>query len=87
MTDFELLCNEYRENKRLIEELNALNDGLKSKIIELMAGRDTVVCGSAKASNKLVNSTRLDTNAIKKEYPDIYARYSAINTYNRFTVV
>lgn len=29
MGRFEKLCTEYRENKRLIEELEALNDELK----------------------------------------------------------
>ena len=29
MSAFEKLCNEYRENKRLIEELEAMNDSIK----------------------------------------------------------
>ena len=32
MTVFEKLCNDYRENKRLIEELEAMNDSIKSDI-------------------------------------------------------
>ena len=28
MKRFESLCNEYRENKRLIEELQAMNDSI-----------------------------------------------------------
>ena len=38
MGKFETLCNEYRENKRLIEELEAENDSLKAAIITSMGG-------------------------------------------------
>lgn len=32
MREFEKLCNEYRENKRLIEELEAMNDRRKTEM-------------------------------------------------------
>mgnify|MGYP001138324681 CR=1 FL=1 len=32
MSQFEKLCNDYRENKRLIEELEAMNDSIKACI-------------------------------------------------------
>lgn len=31
MTEFEKKVNEYRENKRLLEELEALNDAIKNR--------------------------------------------------------
>lgn len=49
---FEKLCNEYRENKRCIEELEAMNDGIKNDIIALMGDNDTMVEGAAKVTNK-----------------------------------
>lgn len=39
MSDFEKRVNEYRENKRLIEELEAMNDAIKTDIISMMHGR------------------------------------------------
>ena len=36
MSAFEKLCNEYRENKRLIEELEAMNDSIKTDILAIM---------------------------------------------------
>ena len=36
MSAFEKLCNEYRENKRLIEELEAMNDSIKTDILTIM---------------------------------------------------
>lgn len=87
MSRFEKLCNEYRENKRLIEELTAMNDDLKAAIIELMNGADTMTQGASKASNKTVNSTRFDSTGFKAVYPDLFAQYSTQTSYKRFTVV
>lgn len=38
MTDFEQKVNEYRENKRLMEELESINDAIKADIIAMMHG-------------------------------------------------
>lgn len=86
MKRFEKLCNEYRENKRLIEELEAMNDSLKTDIIAIMGDRDTVTEGAAKATYKSVTSTRTDTKAMKAAYPEIVDQYTSETTYKRFTV-
>ena len=86
MSEFETLCNEYRENKRLIEELEAMNDSIKADIIALMGDRETVIDGSTKAIYKTVTSSRIDTKAMKQEYPDIVAAYTTETAYKRFTV-
>lgn len=87
MGKFETLCNEYRENKRLIEELEALNETLKSNIIAIMGDRETVTEGATKATLKTVTSSRLDSKGIKADYPDIFTAYSTPTTYKRFTVI
>lgn len=87
MTKFETLCNEYRENKRLIEELTAMNDSLKADIIVLMGDNDTMTEGAAKATNKTVTSSRFDSTGFKKVHPDLFTEYSTPTTYKRFTVV
>ena len=87
MREFEKLCNEYRENKRLIEELEAMNDSLKSDIIAIMGDRETVIEGSTKAIYKSVTSSRIDTKALKEERPDIVATYTSETSYKRFSVV
>ena len=86
MTKFETLCNEYRENKRMIEELEALNDSLKAEILAIMGDDESHIEGAAKATNKTVVSSRLDSTAIKKDLPDIFSRYSTATSYKRFTV-
>lgn len=87
MGKFETLCTEYRENKRLIEELEALNESLKADIITLMGDRETVTEGATKATLKTVTSSRLDSKGIKADYPDIFTAYSTPTTYKRFTVI
>ena len=87
MGKFETLCNEYRENKRLIEELEALNESLKANIIAMMGDRETVTEGATKATLKTVTSSRLDSKGIKADYPDIFTAYSTPTIYKRFTVI
>ena len=87
MSQFEKLCNEYRENKRLIEELEAMNDSIKADILAIMGDRETVTEGAAKATNKTVSSSRFDSSSFKKVHPKLFTEYSTPTTYKRFTVV
>lgn len=86
MGAFEKLCNEYRENKRLIEELEAMNDSIKADILAIMGDRETVTEGAAKATYKAVISSRFDSSGFRKMYPDLFTEYSTPTTYRRFTV-
>lgn len=87
MTTFEEKVNAYRENKRLIEELEAMNDAVKSEIIDMMHGAPEMVQGTAKAIYKDVQSVRLDSKLLKTLYPDVYAECSSKTNYKRFSVV
>ena len=87
MSQFEKLCNDYRENKRLIEELEAMNDSIKTDILAIMGDRETVTEGAAKATNKTVSSSRFDSSSFKKVHPDLFTEYSTPTTSKRFTVV
>lgn len=86
MTRFETLCNEYRENKRMIEELESLNEALKADILAIMGSEETHTEGAAKASNITVTSSRLDSTSLKKALPDVFQQYSKTSSYKRFTV-
>ena len=87
MKQFEKLCNEYRENKRLIEELTAMNDELKTQILAIMGNDEMHVEGAAKAMNKTVVSSRFDSTGFKKVYPDLFTEYSRETSYKRFYVL
>lgn len=87
MKQFEKLCNEYRENKRLIEELTAMNDELKTQILAIMGNDETHIEGAAKATNKTVVSSRFDSTGFKKVHPDLFTEYSRETSYKRFCVI
>ena len=87
MTTFEEKVNAYRENKRLIEELEAMNDAVKAEIIAMMQGAPEVVAGACKVMYKDVQSVRLDSKLLKTLHPDIYAECSSKTSYKRFSVV
>lgn len=87
MTTFEEKVNAYRENKRLIEELEAMNDAVKAEIIDMMHGTPEMVQGTAKAIYKDVQSVRLDSKLLQATHPDIYAECSKKTVYKRFIVV
>lgn len=86
MSNFEQLCNDYRENKRMIEELTAMNDELKAQIVGLMGDKESVSVGAVKASYKTITSDRLDSKRLKAEFPEVYNQYSVQSQYKRFTV-
>lgn len=85
--DFEVLCNEFRENKRLIEELEDYNDTIKANIITLMGDNDTMIQGAAKATYKTIVSDKFNTKAFKEEHTDLYNDYCTETVTKRFTVV
>lgn len=87
MTLFEEKVNAYRENKRLIEELEAMNDAVKAEIINMMHGAPEMVQGTAKVIYKDVQSVRLDSKLLKTLHPDIYTECSSKTSYKRFSVV
>ena len=87
MGRFETLCTEYRENKRLIEELEAMNDSIKADILAIMGDAETMTEGATKATNKTVVSCRLDSSALKREKPDIFGQYTKETSYKRFIVI
>lgn len=87
MTQFEEKVNAYRENKRLMEELEAMNDALKTEIVAMMQGAPEIVAGACKVSYKDVQSVRLDSKLLKSLHPDVYAECSTRTSYKRFSVV
>lgn len=53
MTTFEEKVNAYRENKRLIEELEAMNDAVKAEIIDIHCGTSAMLLFSASACRSM----------------------------------
>ena len=87
MTELERKVNEYREYKRMAEELEQLRDSLRDEIISMMQGAPEVVAGACKVMYKDVQSVRLDSKLLKTLHPDVYAECSKKAVYKRFRVV
>ena len=86
ISKFNELCREYRENKRLIEELEAMQDAIKSDILDIMGDKDVLIDGADKVTYKAIEYRRLDSNRLKKEDPGLYDKYSTLTSYKRFSV-
>ena len=72
---------------RMQEEAAAMVETLKDQLKERMtaAGVESLAGSEHKATYKAVTSSRVDTTALKKELPEIAARYTKTTTARRFT--
>lgn len=57
MTTFEEKVNAYRENKRLLEELEAMNESIKADIICMMQGAPEMAQGTAKPFTRMCKAS------------------------------
>ena len=71
---------------RMQEEAAAIVESLKDQLKERMtaAGVESLAGAEHKAPYKAVTSSRVDTTALKKELPEIAARYTKTTTARRF---
>lgn len=85
--DINALMAELAQYIRLQEEASATVEALKDQIKAQMtaAGVDTLVGTEHKATYKAVTSSRVDTTALKKDMPDVAARYTKTTETRRFT--
>lgn len=87
MKNIDTIMRELAQYTRLQEETAAIIDGLKDELKAIMQERNTdILTGTEhKASYKAVVSSRIDTTAIKKEMPEIAAKYTRTTETRRFT--
>lgn len=77
---------ELQELKRMQEELTATIDAITDEIKAAMGDQEELSAGAFKVTWKPVTSSRIDTTALKKELPDIAAKYLKTTTTRRFCV-
>lgn len=79
---------ELRSLRRMADELAGEIEALQDAIKAEMTARnvDTLTGDDWKVTWKAVTSNRLDSTALKKELPDIAARYTKASTSRRFTL-
>lgn len=84
--EMENKARELQELKRMREELEAEITGLEDAIKAAMGNEEQVTAGAFKITWKAVTSNRLDSSTLKKELPDVAARYMKQTTVRRFVV-
>ena len=86
--ELDMRVDKIRSLKRLIEEAEAEITGIEDEIKAQMTELDTdeLRGGTCKVTWKQVSTTRIDSKSLKKELPDIAAKYSNTTTYRRFLI-
>lgn len=86
--ELDMRIDKIRSLKRLIEEAEAEITGIEDEIKARMTELDTdeLRGGACKVTWKQVSTTRIDSKSLKKELPDIAAKYSNTTTYRRFLI-
>lgn len=81
------IMKELAEYIRMQEEAAAMVESLKDQLKERMtaAGVESLAGSEHKATYKAVTSSRVDTAAIKRDMPEVAARYTKTTTARRFT--
>lgn len=81
------IMKELAEYIRMQEEAAAMVESLKDQLKERMtaAGVESLAGAEHKATYKAVTSSRVDTTRLKKDLPEIAARYTKTTTSRRFT--
>ena len=79
---------EYREYKRMIEELENLTDSIADELKAYMAevGEEKLIVGEYKLTFKEYTRQDLNKKQLAAEHSEIYAKYTTETTYKRFQV-
>lgn len=89
MDNLNTLMREIAEYSRMVEEIGATLDSLKDSLKKYMDenGLDSIAGNEHKASYKAVTSSRIDTTALKRDMPEIAAKYTKTTETRRFLFV
>ena len=89
MENLNALMREIAEYTRIAEEIGAMLDSLKDTLKKHMEenGLDSIAGSEHKASYKAVTSSRIDTTALKRDLPEIAAKYTKTTETRRFLFV
>jgi len=81
-------CKEYREFKRMAEELTQLADSIADELKAYMqeAGQEKMIVGEYKLSYTEVKRSDIDKKQLQADHAEIYAAYLRESYYKRFLV-
>jgi predicted phage-related endonuclease len=88
MLNLEAKAREYREYKRMIEELQDLADGIADELKAALteAGESKLIVGEYKLSYTDCTRKDIDKNRLEAEHGALYNAYLRETTYKRFAV-
>lgn len=82
----ENLVNEIQSLKDQIKQLEELKNEKENKLKQAIGEYEIAIFGKYKVTWKNVTSNRFDSNAFKKEYPDLYKKFLKSSSYRRFSI-
>lgn len=87
--NLDAIMQELAQYTRMAEEIAATVDSLKDILKKHMDenGPDSIAGSEHKASYKAVTSSRIDTTALKRDMPEIAAKYTKTTETRRFLFV
>lgn len=85
--DINVIMEQLAQYQRMQEEVNAVLETLKDTVKAYMQEHqlETLIGSEHKAVYKVVVSARVDTTALKKDLPDVAAKYTKQQETKRFT--
>jgi len=88
MTNMEAKIREYREYKRMAEEMQAIADAIADELKAAMteAGETKMIVGEYKLSYSDCTRRDIDKKALAADHADIFAAYTRQTSYKRFSV-
>lgn len=85
--ELEKKCRDLRLLQALIDEAQAEAESIKDSIKAYMGATEALQAGEYKITWKAIESTRIDTAALKKIMPQIAEAFTKTTTTRRFCVV
>lgn len=82
----EALARQYKQYKRMEDELKAELDKLADAIKAQVAPGASVIVGEYKISLASVTQSRIDATALRRDMPDVADAYSKDSSYQRLTI-
>lgn len=84
--DIERKVKLLREMQRMAEEAQAEAEALKDEIKAYMGDSEELTAGEYKITWRSVESSRIDTAALKKALPELAAQFTKTATIRRFCI-
>ena len=82
----EALARQYKQYKRMSEEVQAELDKLADAIKAQVSAGVPVIVGEYKISLANVTQARIDGAALRRDYPDVAEAYSKDSSYQRLII-